>query len=393
MKAKFGALITSGSGKLGGHMFSQTPNGVIMKSVGSYSKKATAIQTIKRINTKILMALWSQISYVQRSEWDISAKDYRRIDVFSEVRTFNGFQLFQKVNQNRVQLGLAPILNPGPAHLPTFPTPVTVYAMTDALVLLSQAYNTDDIILVYATNSLGNGITSVKKRMRFITALTDVQLASGVNIIADYLKVFSNPNLNDNIHIGVKTVSSISYFSNKLLYSSSANVSVPVVQTPFFRIRGGSTDYTSTNGGLVWRGGASGPGWSYTGGTYYTGQPITYEPLPAYISVADRVPLFQMERYGTGTLTVNAPIGYYAMRFYFAEAQPGTIPVGARIFNVSVNGVLALQNLDPVALFGLRNLGYVEYIFFNANAQIIVQLQAVVSNPVFRAIELITLSD
>src|SRR5690606_31167469 len=114
MKAKFGSIVTSGSGKIGGHMFQETATGTIMKSIGSYNKKASVSQINRRITTRNIMALWSQLSSEQRLSWESAVVDYKKIDVFAQVKSFNAFQLFNRINQVSMLLNMGYIFQPRP---------------------------------------------------------------------------------------------------------------------------------------------------------------------------------------------------------------------------------------------------------------------------------------
>lgn len=63
--------------------------------------------------------------------------------------------------------------------------------------------------------------------------------------------------------------------------------------------------------------------------------------------------LFQTERYAS-QMTWNFPVppGEYSVTLCFAEIYNGTMSIGARIFDVAIEGELVLENFDIYAIVG-----------------------------------------
>lgn len=392
MKAKFGAIVTSGSGKLGGQMFSQTPSGVVMKNIGSYNTTSSPLQKKHRIITMNIMSMFSQITDERRALWDLAALRYSKIDVFGAKKSFNGFQLFNRINQSRLQNNESLISEPLPFHLPTFPQPVQVYAVKYNLVLISNLFNSDDIIEIYATAPLSSGKSSVKKRMRYVTSVTSAQLATGVDIYTAYVELFGVPVVGTNIHIGIKTTSNISYYSNKLLYSSFGTVGNPTEIVPVFRWSARTSNYNPSDGGLVWLSGLSGATWYLDQNTARVSAPTDYLPLPSYISMADRAALFNREVFNDTYVYIEVPNGNYLVRLYMAATIDGQQSVGANVMDIYAEYVIPIPNFDTYKEFGSKTLGYVETIVNVSDGTLELYFEATVGQAAFRAIEVLTIN-
>jgi len=113
-------------------------------------------------------------------------------------------------------------------------------------------------------------------------------------------------------------------------------------------------------------------------------------------SVPDGTPaaIFQTTRWdaaGGSELSYNIPVaaGDYQVRLYFAEIYGPTSQVGARIFNVSIEGQQVLTNFDVFAAAGGANRGIVRSFDVTSDGTINIDFGHVVENPDVMAIEII----
>jgi len=67
------------------------------------------------------------------------------------------------------------------------------------------------------------------------------------------------------------------------------------------------------------------------------------------IALADttRPFVFRTERYGQAGYIFSVPDGFYSVRLYFNETWDSCHAAGKRIFDVAINGKLAIRSLDP----------------------------------------------
>jgi malectin (di-glucose binding ER protein) len=147
------------------------------------------------------------------------------------------------------------------------------------------------------------------------------------------------------------------------------------------RIKCGGPAYIDTNG-QVWQ--------ADTG--YNTGTAITINSTTA--GTTDPT-LYQSYRYdGTSApMIYSLPVanGSYRLNLLFAETAPAAQAVGARVFNVKLNGTLVLQNFDIYAAVG-ANAAVVEA--FNTavtNGSMAIEFDKLLQNPKINAIEILPL--
>lgn len=118
-------------------------------------------------------------------------------------------------------------------------------------------------------------------------------------------------------------------------------VSSSTPSTALYRINAGGPAYTD----------GSGNSWS---ADQYFDSGITYTNAVPIAGTSDDT-LFQSERYGTTpNLSYSLPVanGSYTVTLGFAEIYSGAQSVGARVFNVSMEGVVVEQNLDVFKTVG-----------------------------------------
>jgi hypothetical protein len=117
---------------------------------------------------------------------------------------------------------------------------------------------------------------------------------------------------------------------------------------------------------------------------------LTHPSVPAGTPEA----LFQAERWDGAAapeMQWDLPVtpGEYEVRLYFAETYIGAQAVGARVFDVSIEGVVALNNYDVFAAAGGGNIGIVATVVVTSDANLDIDFGHVVENPAIKAIEVI----
>jgi hypothetical protein len=114
----------------------------------------------------------------------------------------------------------------------------------------------------------------------------------------------------------------------------------------FYRLNAGGSAYTDPNGNL----------WERDGTYVNTGSSSV---TSADIAGTELVPIFQSERWDNPTgeemhYTLPLPAGDYTVRLYFAEIYSGASEPGQRVFDVTLEGQVWLQDFDIAATVGYR---------------------------------------
>jgi hypothetical protein len=148
------------------------------------------------------------------------------------------------------------------------------------------------------------------------------------------------------------------------------------------RINCGGPAYTDTNGQL-WQADTG-----YNAGTAFT--------ISSTTAGTTDPTLYQSYRFdGTAApmiYTLPVAAGSYRVNLLFAETNPTAQAIGARVFNVKLNGTVVLQNFDIFAAVG-ANAAVVEA--FNTivtNGSMAIELDKLVGNPKINAIEILPIT-
>lgn len=137
MKTKFGAIIVDGRGKVGGHVASKNRGGSYIRTKTTPTNARTSYQQAIRATFGSLAQAWRGLLEAERQAWNAAVADYAKTDIFGDLRNPSGINLYQKLNNNLISVGLTAISSP--------PLPQAVPA-----VVISQvnAYDTDQTVSV-----------------------------------------------------------------------------------------------------------------------------------------------------------------------------------------------------------------------------------------------------
>ena len=109
MKIKWGALVTEGRGKLGGHVASKNKSGAIMRTKVTPVNPQTSAQASARSRLGGNSQAWSALSEEQRRSWNALAQETSKTNIFGDQYFPSGKNLFTSVNNNLVMVGEAQV--------------------------------------------------------------------------------------------------------------------------------------------------------------------------------------------------------------------------------------------------------------------------------------------
>jgi hypothetical protein len=207
MKMKFGAIVTDGRGKIGGHVASKNRGGAYLRTKVTPSNPNTAAQAQARSILASLSQTWSQLTDSQRLGWNAAVKEWGTTDIFGDIKNPSGINLFVKLNSNLLNIG-ASILLDVPAKEETPNIVVTSGTYDISTDTISVDFNTSLVssvtVLVRATPVLSAGVSFVKSQFRVIGFTT----ASGADfdLAGVYSAKFGAPFVGANVYISVQFV-------------------------------------------------------------------------------------------------------------------------------------------------------------------------------------------
>lgn len=192
MHVKFGALMTDARGKIGGHVFSSSLGGAVLRTNSIKSKSFTDSQNTIKSRLAQISQLWGTLTATQVKFWNKMASMQTHTNVFGDKKTFTGFAFFQECNNNLLQIGSSTILVPGSiSAIPIFTMPAII---ATHLGVLTATWTLDPVltgykVLVYATAPMPVG-RKIQDNNYYCIGLMPTIVAHVVDLSALYLAKF-----------------------------------------------------------------------------------------------------------------------------------------------------------------------------------------------------------
>lgn len=112
MKIKFGSIVTDGSGKLGGHVFSKNRGGNYIRTNKVPSNPRTAAQILARSRFGQASAGWRALTENQRAAWAEFAANNPYSDSLGDQRHLSASSAYTRSANNLMNVGKVPISTP-----------------------------------------------------------------------------------------------------------------------------------------------------------------------------------------------------------------------------------------------------------------------------------------
>jgi hypothetical protein len=125
-KVKFSALISEMRNKLNGSVFSKNRAGNYLRNKVTPVNPQTAFQTAVRAVLTAASQSWRALSEAQRLAWNSAVANFQGTDIFGDVKTPSGINLYNKLYINASTIGFPPSTTP--------PALVSSPAVPDAFV-------------------------------------------------------------------------------------------------------------------------------------------------------------------------------------------------------------------------------------------------------------------
>ena len=191
---KFGALVVDGRGKIGGHVASKNRGGAYLRTKVTPVNAQTSYQLGVRSRFTGFSQGWRALTAGQRDAWNAAVSDFQKTDIFGDLRSPTGFNLFQRLNNNLSVCSVAQIDVP---PLPSAVGIVTVTAVASAVgadtqtITLSNAVPANTQAKIYATAPLSAGKSFVKSEYRLVSVLAAAE-GTPYDLKAEYVAKFGS---------------------------------------------------------------------------------------------------------------------------------------------------------------------------------------------------------
>lgn len=213
MKIKFGAIVTDGRKKLGGHVFSKNRYGNYVRTNGIPTNPQTVFQQEQRARLSIFSEGWSGLTEAQRRGWNDAVDNFKRTDVFGDLKKPTGKNLYTRLNMELDLVGETPIsVAPeqvdvgGISRISGSLSLAGEFALQGSVFggALSEGYS----LVVVATPPVTAGTNYVKNKFRVISAgdFGADELPSSIDFKQAYDQRFGLPVVGQKIFFGAYVV-------------------------------------------------------------------------------------------------------------------------------------------------------------------------------------------
>lgn len=193
MKAKFGAIVVDGRGKIGGHVASKNRGGSYFRTKVTPTNPRTTAQNAVRNRLSSLSQGWKGLTEAQRAAWNAAVSNFTSTNIFGDIKTPTGLNLYVRLNSNILEVGGIAITNP---PLPASITGLTEFSVAPAAGAGSMAVTfaatpvaLGTKMIIRATPQVSPGKSFVKNLYRNI-AILDAGDTTGEDIHGKYVAKF-----------------------------------------------------------------------------------------------------------------------------------------------------------------------------------------------------------
>lgn len=211
MKAKFGALVVAGSGKINGFVASRNRAGAYFRTKVTPVNPQTSDQNTVRSRLATRAQAWRGLTADQRAAWNGAVANFAKTDVFGDLKNPSGFNLYVRLNNNLAAVGSSAITTPPvPAAVSTLELmSLSVAAGSPEFeITFSGAVPANTAVKVFATPGLSPGVNFVKSEYRLITVLPPAE-PNPYDGLADYNAKFGALVAGQKIFLKVVFVSTV----------------------------------------------------------------------------------------------------------------------------------------------------------------------------------------
>lgn len=221
MLIKFGAIVVGGRGKLGGQVFSHNRGGDYMRNNAVPTNPRTVFQQATRAILTQLSQGWSGLTASQIRAWNSATENFKRTNVFGDLRKLNGKNLYTSLNKNLVQVGESVLTDP--PNPDNIVAPIEVSAeikITATKIDLGDAYEgvaTPSHIVIRATPPVSQGTSFVKNDLRVVSAGQYATVTDEEALWTAYVARFGAPVQADKIFFSAYSVNASGQKSTEVI--------------------------------------------------------------------------------------------------------------------------------------------------------------------------------
>ena len=231
---KVGLVVSDIKGTSGGTVFSANKGGNYTRRYKKPTNRNSEKQHAVRSAFGSMTGAWRTLTELQRSSWNEGAVHFPMMNKLGESKILSGQQLFNKLNNNLIQLGQSILETcPIPQSFPEVSVVVDSNVTTGNVLTVTISYDgatevpADFSCIVNATASMSAGINSPQKGLfKKIAVFEAAEDTGSSSIVAAYNGEFGALITGDTIFVGVTIVNTISGEASTMITAKSTRVAV-----------------------------------------------------------------------------------------------------------------------------------------------------------------------
>jgi hypothetical protein len=194
-RVQYGEMIADMRGKINGTVHSRNRAGAYMRNKVTPVNPQTSYQSAVRNRLTGRAQAWRGLTQAQRDAWNSAVSNFKKTNIFGQLRTPSGINLYNRINMNLLNINEAAITDP--------PLPSSVQALLTLSLAAAEGVGTvtltytdaldaDSSMVVEATEPLSAGVSFAKNQFRQIAVLVTAD-ASPYALAPAYSAKFGAP--------------------------------------------------------------------------------------------------------------------------------------------------------------------------------------------------------
>lgn len=170
---KWGMMVVDGRGKLGGHVLTKSRNGATARTKVTPANPQTSYQQANRAAFGQLSSSWANLTEAQRKAWNAAVDEWQKTNIFGDLKSPSGRDLYIGLNRNILQTGGTPNPEPGLKEgiLPNAITSLDFDDVNEEIqISLQTALRGNESVFVYFTRPMSAGRYNFSGAYRFFSA-------------------------------------------------------------------------------------------------------------------------------------------------------------------------------------------------------------------------------
>jgi hypothetical protein len=175
-KIKLSAVVSEMRGKLNGSVFSKNRGGAYLRTKVTPVNPQTIAQGNVRARLTTFSQAWRSLTAAQIQAWNAAVSNFVGTDIFGDIKTPSGINLYNKLNLNLAAAGQTAISNPplpvGVGYVSALSLAADASASTIAATFTAVGGSAGQTVIVQATKGVSAGKNFVKSEYRQISTFS-----------------------------------------------------------------------------------------------------------------------------------------------------------------------------------------------------------------------------